>query len=79
MFGIAKAKYRKIETEAGEMEVCRFKFKRQSWSKERDVVVARWKEETERAQTYLFDAMGYTYSIFVTNLDWEEEDILSLL
>lgn len=75
VYVIPKRKYRKIETEAGEMEVCRFKYKRQSWSKERDVVVVRWKEETERAQTYLFDGRGYTYSVYVTNLDWNEEDV----
>ena len=29
----------------------------------------------DRAQTNLFDPLGYTYSVFVTNLNWDEEDI----
>lgn len=29
----------------------------------------------DRAQTNLFDPLEYTYSIFVTNLNWDEEDI----
>jgi len=26
-------------------------------------------------QTDLFDALGYTYAVFVTNLDWDEQDV----
>jgi len=70
-----KSKYRKIDTEVGEIEVVSFQFKRDSWSKDRRVVVIRWKEETNRAQTSLFDALDYTYSVFVTGLKWDEEDI----
>jgi len=29
----------------------------------------------DRAQTSLFDPLGYTYSVFVTDLDRDEEDI----
>ena len=39
------------------------------------MVVVRWKDEMDRAQTNLFDPLGYTYSVFVTNLNWDEEDI----
>lgn len=75
IFFIPKQMYRKIHTEAGEIEVCSFQFKRDSWSKERRLVVVRWKEEADRNQTNLFDDLGYNYSVFVTNLNWDEEDI----
>lgn len=75
VFSIARSNYRKIDTEVGEVEVCSFQYKRRSWSKERRVVVVRWKDEMDRAQTNLFDPLGYAYSVFVTNLNWDEEDI----
>jgi len=75
VFTVFKSKYRKIDTEVGEVEVVSFQFKRDAWSNERMVVVIRWKEETNRAQTNLFDALDYTYSVFVTSLKWDEEDI----
>ena len=75
LFCIPRSNYRKINTEAGEVEVFSFHFKRDSWSKHRRVVVVRWKDESNRSQTNLFDALGYTYAAFVTDLDWDEEDI----
>ena len=75
LFCIPRSNYRKINTEAGEVEVFSFQFKRDSWSKHRRVVVVRWKDESNRSQTNLFDALGYTYAAFVTDLDWDEEDI----
>jgi hypothetical protein len=70
-----RGKYRKINTDAGQIEVLSLQLRRKAWSKDRRVVIIRWKEEMDRAQTNLFDALGYTYSVFVTNLDWDEEDI----
>lgn len=75
VFCIPQSNYRKIDTDAGEVEVFSFQFKRDSWSKQRRVVVVRWKDEMDRAQTNLFDPLGYTYSVFITNLNWDEEDI----
>lgn len=75
IFCIPPLEYRKINTEVGEVEVCSFQYKRKSWSKHRRVVVVRWKDETNRSQTNLFDSLAYTYAVFVTNLDWDEEDI----
>ena len=72
---IPSSKYEKRVTEAGEVEVGSFLFKRKVWERERRVVVIRWKEEVDRAQLSLFDALGYTYAVFVTNLHWDEEDI----
>ena len=75
IFSIPKQAYRKITAGVGEVEVCSFQFKRKFWTKERRIVMVRWKDEVDRAQTKLFDALGYTYSFFVTNLKWDEQDI----
>jgi len=72
---IPKRMYRKIDTEVGPIEVYSCPFQRDSWSKQRRLVVIRWKDEADRAQTALFDDFGYTYSVYVTNLGWDEEDI----
>ena len=72
---IPKQRYRKIDTEVGRIEVFSCPFQRDSWSTIRRLVVIRWKDEMDRAQTALFDDFGYTYSVFVTNLNWYEEDI----
>lgn len=67
--------YRSIETSAGEIEVASCRINRDAWSKARRVVAVRWKEDVDRAQGMLMDGFGYTYVMFVTNLDWDEEDI----
>jgi hypothetical protein len=38
-------------------------------------VPVRWKDESNRSQTSLFDDWEYTYAAFVTDLDWDEENI----
>ena len=75
IFSVPIQAYHKVITGVGEVEVCSFRFKRKAWSKERRVVMVRWKDEVDRAQTKLFDALGYTYSFFITNLKWDEQDI----
>jgi hypothetical protein len=75
VMNLPTTKYRKLETEAGPIELCSFLYRRPSWSRSRRVVVVRWQDEMDRAQTNLYDALGYTYGIFVTNLDWDEQDI----
>ena len=72
---ISKSMYEKRQSEAGEIEFCSLFFQRSGWSRARRLVVVRWKDDANRAQTSLFDEWGYTYSVFVTNLDWDEEDI----
>jgi len=67
--------YRTEETEAGPVQLCSLSWKRNRWTRARRLVIVRWGEETERAQTDLFDALGYTYAVFVTNLDWDEQDL----
>jgi hypothetical protein len=75
---ISRGRYRRVLTEAGEIELCSFLFQRKKWSRPRRVVIVRWKDETNRSQSTLFDAWGYTYAVLVTNLDWDEEDIYRL-
>ena len=70
-----KTEYRKAETEAGQIETISFLYQRGTWSKARRVVVVRWNDEVDRTQSNLFDALGYNYMIFITNLNWDEEDI----
>jgi hypothetical protein len=67
--------YRQEETDAGPVELCSLPWKPDRWSQPRRLVIVRWGQETDRAQTDLFDALGYTYAVFVTNLDWDEQDI----
>jgi len=75
IYSIPKQAYRAIEIEVGTVEICSFEFQRKSWSKARRLVIARWKDDTDRAQMKLFDDMGYMYTVLVTNLSWDEEDI----
>jgi len=46
---------------------CSLFFQKSGWSRARRLVVVRWKDDANRAQTSLFDEWGYTYSVFVTN------------
>ncbi|MBW2065068.1 MAG: hypothetical protein JRJ03_09055 [Deltaproteobacteria bacterium] len=70
--------YTKRVTEGGEIEFSSFLFQRSGWARARRVVVVRWRDDVDRAQTSLFDHWGYTYCVFATNLDWDEEDIYRL-
>jgi hypothetical protein len=67
--------YRREETDAGPVELCSLAWKPPGWSRTRRLVIVRWAEETDRAKTDLFDVLGYTYAVFVTNLDWAEQDV----
>jgi hypothetical protein len=67
--------YRTEETDAGPVELCSLLWKRACWPRARRLVIVRWGEQTDRAATDLFDVLGYTYAVFVTNLDWDEQDI----
>jgi hypothetical protein len=75
LLSLSGAAYRRRQTEAGPIEVCSLCWHPPGWSRPRRIVIVRWPEETERAQTDLFDALGYTYAAFVTNLDWDEQDV----
>jgi len=58
----------------GEVQVSSFLWERQAWSKARRVVVLR-KREMETLQGHLFDMQGWGYSLFVTDRDWDPEDV----
>ncbi len=75
VYSISKGMYEKRLTEVGEIEFCSLLFQRKGWSRARRVVVVRWKDDIDRAQTSLFDEWGYTYCVLVSNLRWDEEDI----
>lgn len=59
----------------GQLQVSSFVWKRPSWSVPRTVVVLR-QREMERAQGRLFDELGWSYSLFVTDRDWPAEQVV---
>jgi hypothetical protein len=75
VLGMAPRGWRSEQTESGPVELCSIPWQRDCWSRPRRVVMVRWGQETDRAQSDLFDALGYTYVVFVTNLDWDEQDV----
>jgi hypothetical protein len=74
-FGAPKV-WRKIPFEGdGEIEAFSFDWKRPTaWKQDRRIVVLR-KRELDRIQGRLFDEIGWSYSAYVTNLDWSEGDV----
>lgn len=57
-----------------EIQVASFEWTRSTWKAPRRVVVLR-KREQERIQGRLFDHIGWSYAVFVTNLDWDAAEI----
>ncbi len=67
--------WRRLEFDgAGELAIASIFWRRGSWSCERRVVVLR-KREMDELQGHLFDADGWSYSLFVTDRDWAAEDV----
>ena len=67
--------WRAVELEGeGELQVTAFVWQRPSWSRPR-VVVALRKREMERLQGHLFDELGWSYSLFVTDRDWAPDEV----
>jgi len=67
--------WRTVELEGeGEVQVTSLVWQRGSWSRPRMVVVMR-KRELETVQGRLFDDHGWSYSLFVTDRDWEPEEV----
>lgn len=67
--------WRTVELEGeGEVQVTSFVWQRGSWSRPRVVVAVR-KREMEVLQGRLFDELGWSYSLFVTDRDWEPEAV----
>ncbi len=73
---LARQAWRRGEFEGnGEIECTAFFWQRPSaWKRPRRVVVVR-KREMDQVQGHLFDALGWSYSFYVTNLGWEPLEI----
>jgi hypothetical protein len=75
LYGLGSRAWRRVVFDGdGEIEVAALRVKRKDWSQERRMVVLR-KRNMDQVQGHLFDADGWSYSFFVTNLDWEPEEV----
>ncbi len=74
--GLAPQAWRRIDFDGeGEIQCTSFDWQRSlAWRAPRRVVGVR-KRDTEQIQGHLFDAFGWAYGFYVTNLDWEPADI----
>jgi hypothetical protein len=67
--------WRKVELDGdGELQVLSLLWQRGSWSHPRRIVAVR-KREMGEIQGRLFDEAGWSYQLYVTNLDWDAEDV----
>jgi hypothetical protein len=67
--------WRRAEVEGeGELQVLSLNWQRPAWSRPRRVVAVR-KREMGELQGRLFDDAGWSYHLYVTNLDWEPADV----
>jgi hypothetical protein len=74
-FAACRQSWRHLEVEAdGEIQVQSFEWKLPVWKKARRIVAVR-KRGLDREQGRLFDDAGWFYSLYVTNLDWDPEDV----
>jgi hypothetical protein len=72
---LAAGQWRTVELEVeGQVQVASFVWQRTSWSRPRAVVAIR-KREMETVQGRLFDDQQWSYSLFVTDRDWEPEAV----
>lgn len=74
--GLSPRSWTRIEWDGdGEQQVASFEWCRPAWKRSRRIVVVR-KREIDPVQGHLFDAAGWSYSLFVTNLDWPAEEVV---
>jgi len=71
---IPKKRWKSISDEEGEAEITHFRYQASNWSRPRRVVVVREKTD-EGSQRSFWDEWGYSYSAYVTNLDWAAVDV----
>jgi hypothetical protein len=70
-----EGRWHRIETEEETvLEVAELQFRRGCWSRSRRVILTR-RRDPENPQGHLWDALGYNYAAYVTDLDWAPEDI----
>jgi hypothetical protein len=58
------------------IEVAELRFRRKCWTRARRVVLTR-RRDAENPQGHLWDAAGYNYAAYVTDVDWAPEDIVA--
>jgi hypothetical protein len=74
-FAACRKGWRNLDVDAdGEIQVLSFEWKRPVWKKSRRIVAVR-KRGLDHEQGRLFDDAGWFYSLYVTNLDWDPEDV----
>ena len=71
---IPRKKWRCISDEEGEAEITAFRYQASTWSRARRVVVVRRKTD-EASQRSFWDEWGYSYSAYVTSLNWHPLDV----
>ena len=72
---IPRKHWKVLRRDEGErIEIARFWYQANSWSCRRRAVVVR-KQTDEGPQKSFWDEWGYSYSSFVTNLDWKPLDV----
>jgi hypothetical protein len=73
----AHGRWRIVDAEAATpIEVADLRFRRGCWSRPRRVVLTR-RRDAENAQGHLWDAAGYNYAAYVTDVDWAPEDVVA--
>jgi hypothetical protein len=73
----AEGRWRRLDPDAPEAgEVSEFRFARQCWSRPRRVIVTR-RREAANPQGHLWDAAGYNYAAYVTDLPGLAADLVA--
>jgi hypothetical protein len=73
----AQGRWRVVDAEAATpIEVAELRFRRGCWSQARRVVLTR-RRDAENPQGHLWDAAGYNYAAYVTDVDWVPEDVVA--
>ena len=73
----AHGRWRVVDAEAViPIEVAELRFRRGCWSRVRRVGLTR-RRDAENPQGHLWDAAGYNYAAYVTDVDWAPEDVVA--
>ena len=73
----AHGRWRMVDAEAATpIQVAEIRFRRGCWSRVRRVVLTR-RRDAENPQGHLWDAAGYNYAAYVTDVDWAPEDVVA--
>jgi len=73
----AEGRWRRLDPDAPDAgEVSEFRFTRQCWSRPRRVIVTR-RRDADNPQGHLWDAAGYNYAAYVTDLPGPAADLVA--